>query len=29
VIVGTAVDGSTLRDAATDIDDLRTRIKYL
>jgi hypothetical protein len=29
VIVGTADDGSRLRDAATDIDDLRTRIKYL
>ena len=29
VIVGTAEDGSTLRDATTNIDDLRTRIKYL
>jgi hypothetical protein len=29
VIVGTAEDGSSLRDAATDIDALRKRIKYL
>jgi hypothetical protein len=29
VIVGTAADGSTLCDAATDLDDLRNRIKYL
>jgi hypothetical protein len=29
VIVGTTDDGGTLRDATTDIDDLRTRIKYL
>ncbi len=29
VIVGTADDGSTLRDAATDPDALRARIKYL
>jgi hypothetical protein len=29
VIVGTAEDGSTLRDAATDIDALRKRIRYL
>lgn len=28
VIVGTTDDG-TLRDVATDLDDLRTRIKYL
>jgi hypothetical protein len=29
VIVGTVGDGSTLRDAVTDIDALRSRIKYL
>ncbi len=29
VIVGTADDGATLRDVATDIEDLRSRIKYL
>jgi hypothetical protein len=29
VIVGTAEDGSTLRDAATGIDELRSRINYL
>jgi hypothetical protein len=29
VIVGTAGDGNELRDAATDIDALRSRIKYL
>jgi hypothetical protein len=29
VIAGTAGDGVTLRDVATDIDDLRGRIKYL
>jgi hypothetical protein len=29
VIVGTAEDGSSLRDAATDIDALRKRIRYL
>ncbi|MGA9033334.1 MAG: hypothetical protein WB402_12525 [Sulfuricaulis sp.] len=29
VIVGTADDGSTLRDVATDVDSLRSRIKYL
>jgi len=29
VIVGTAGDGSTLRDAATDVEALRSRIKYL
>lgn len=29
VVVGTAEDGATLRDASTDIEDLRTRIKYL
>jgi hypothetical protein len=29
VIVGTAGDGATLRDAATDIEDVRARIKYL
>jgi hypothetical protein len=29
VIVGTAEDGSTLRDAATGIDELRSRISYL
>ena len=29
VIVGTADDGVTLRDAATDIDDLRSRVRYL
>ena len=29
VIVGTADDGSTLRDVLTDIDALRSRIKYL
>ena len=29
VIVGTAEDGTTLRDAVTAIEDLRQRIKYL
>lgn len=29
VVVGTADDGATLRDASTDIEDLRARIKYL
>lgn len=29
VIAGTAEDGVTLRDVATDIEDLRSRIKYL
>ena len=29
VIVGTAEDGKTLRDVTTDIDSLRSRIKYL
>jgi hypothetical protein len=29
VIVGTADDGSTLRDVMTDADSLRSRIKYL
>jgi len=29
VIVGSADDGATLRDVATDIEDLRSRIKYL
>jgi len=29
VIVGTLDDGATLRDAVTDIDDLRGRIRYL
>jgi hypothetical protein len=29
VVVGTAEDGSTLRDAVTAIDTLRSRIKYL
>jgi len=29
VIVGTADDGVTLRDVMTDIDDVRSRIKYL
>jgi len=29
VIVGTADDGATLRDVATDIDDVHSRIKYL
>ena len=29
VIVGTADDGQTLRDVTTDIDSLRSRIKYL
>jgi hypothetical protein len=29
VIVGTADGGATLRDVATDIDDVRSRIKYL
>ena len=29
VIVGSTEDGSTLRDAVTDIDELRSRIKYL
>jgi hypothetical protein len=29
VLVGTADEGKTLRDVATDIDSLRSRIKYL
>ena len=29
VIVGTSGDGTALRDAATDVDSLRGRIKYL
>jgi hypothetical protein len=29
VIVGTTDDGATLRDVATDIEDLLSRIKYL
>jgi hypothetical protein len=29
VVVGTAEDGATLRDAVTDIEDLRRRIKYM
>jgi len=29
MVVGTADDGVTLRDAVTDIDSLRSRIKYL
>jgi len=29
VIVGTADDGATLRDVATDIEAVRSRIKYL
>jgi hypothetical protein len=29
VLVGTADDGRTLRDVATDVDSLRSRIKYL
>jgi hypothetical protein len=29
VIVGTADDSATLRDVATDIEDVRSRIKYL
>jgi hypothetical protein len=29
VLVGTADDGRTLRDVATDVDSLRGRIKYL
>ena len=29
VIVGSADDGTTLRDVATDIEDVRSRIKYL
>ena len=29
VIVGTADGGNSLRDVATDIDELRNRIKYL
>ncbi len=29
VIAGTADDGATLRDAATGIEDLRSRLKYL
>lgn len=29
VLIGTADDGQTLRDVATDRDDLRSRIKYL
>jgi hypothetical protein len=29
VVVGTADHGTTLRDAATEIEDLRSRIRYL
>lgn len=29
VIVGTTDDGATLRDVTTDIEDVRSRIKYL
>jgi len=29
VIVGTADDGATLRDVASDIEDVRSRVKYL
>ena len=29
VLIGTADEGKTLRDVATDIDNLRGRIKYL
>jgi len=29
VIVGTADDGATLRDVTTDVEGLRSRIKYL
>jgi hypothetical protein len=29
VLIGTADEGKTLRDVATDIDNLRSRIKYL
>jgi len=29
VIVGTADDGATLRDVATGIEDVRSRIKYI
>jgi len=29
VLAGTADDGTTLRDVATEIEDLRSRIKYL
>jgi len=29
VIVGTTDDGATLRDVATDIEDVHSRIKYL
>jgi len=29
VIAGSADDGATLRDVATDIEDVRSRIKYL
>ena len=29
VVVGTAADGGTLRDVATDLDDLRARIRFL
>jgi hypothetical protein len=29
VIIGTADDGVTLRDVASDIEDVRSRIKYL
>jgi len=29
VVVGTADQGATLRDAATDVEDLRRRIHYL
>jgi hypothetical protein len=29
VLIGTTGDGQTLRDVATGLDDLRSRIKYL
>lgn len=29
VIVGTADEGATLRDVASDVEDVRSRIKYL
>jgi hypothetical protein len=29
VVVGTADGGSTLRDVVTDVDNLRSRLKYL
>jgi hypothetical protein len=29
VVIGSGNDGATLRDASTDIEDLRARIKYL